>query len=134
MSIDNTVTITGNVTDEPKLSFTPSGKPVASFTVAQNRKWDGGEATTFVRVTAWGSLGENVASCIPKGARVIVVGRLDQNEFETTEGDKRSYIFITAEGVGPDLRFAEVDGITKSSGGGKPKSEDDDFDPFEEED
>lgn len=131
MAVDNSVTIVGNVTEEPNLRFTASGKPVAAFTVAQNRKWDGGEATAFVRVTAWDSLGQNLAESLPKGARVIVLGRIDQNDYETAEGDKRSYLFITAEAVGPDLRFATAT-IQKTSGKKRSSDSDDDFDPFEE--
>lgn len=131
MANENTVTIVGNVTEEPNLRFTASGKPVAAFTVAANRKWDGGEATTFARVTAWDSLGENAAESLPKGARVVVLGRLDENSYETAEGDKRSYLFITAEAIGPDLRFATAE-VTKAGKRQRASSDSDNFDPFEE--
>ncbi len=91
---DSTVTIVGNLTRDPELRFTAGGKGVASFGVAVNRRYqvngEWQEKTSFFNVTAWDQLGENAAASLTKGARIIVSGRLEQREYETKEGEKRS--------------------------------------------
>jgi len=126
---DSTVTIVGNITRDPELRFTAGGKGVASFGVAvgrryqQNGEWQ--EKTSFFNVTAWDTLGENIAASLTKGTRVIVTGRLEQREYETKEGEKRSVVEIVADEIGPSLRWARAeveriarDGGSSSSSGG----------------
>ena len=85
---DNTVTIVGNLTRDPELRFTAGGKGVASFGVAVNRRYqvngEWQEKVSFFNVTAWDQLGENAAASLTKGTRIIVTGRLEQREYETT--------------------------------------------------
>lgn len=114
---DNSVHIVGNLTRDPELRFTTSGKAVANFGVAVNRLIskpgeERREDVAFFDVTAWDSLAENVAD-LSKGDRVVVEGRLAFRTWETDEGDKRSKVEITAEDVGASLRWATVE-ITKN--------------------
>lgn len=115
MSAGNSITIIGNATRDPELRFTPSGQGVASFGLAVNRRWQNKqtneweEATSFFDVVAWGSLGENVAESVTKGARLIVVGRLDQRSWESDSGEKRSKVEIVADEIGPSLRWATAE-------------------------
>jgi len=108
---DTHVTITGNLTEDPELRYTPNGAPVANLRVAVTPRvkdgdaWKDGE-TSFFQVTAWRSLAENVAESLTKGARVMVYGRLQQRSWETPEGEKRSVVEVQAEEVGPSLRWA----------------------------
>jgi len=108
---DTHVTLTGNLTDDPELKFTPNGAAVASFRLAVTPRvrdgdtWRDGE-TSFFRVNAWRDLAENLTESLGKGARVIVVGQLKARSWETPEGEKRSVVEITAEEVGPSLRWA----------------------------
>jgi single-strand DNA-binding protein len=108
---DTHVTITGNLTEDPELRFTPAGAPVANFTVAVTPRvkdgdsWKDGE-TSFFRCTAWRSLAENLAESLTKGARIMVQGRLQQRSWETPEGDKRSVVEVQVEEAGPSLRWA----------------------------
>ncbi len=119
MAQDNTVTITGNATRDPELRFTPSGQAVTSFGVAVNRRWQNRqtqeweEATSFIDVTCWAQLAENVAESVGRGARVTVHGRLEQRSWETPDGDKRSKVEIVADDVAASLRWATVQ-ITKN--------------------
>ncbi|MGB8862075.1 MAG: single-stranded DNA-binding protein [Ilumatobacteraceae bacterium] len=121
--MDSTVTIVGNLTRDPELRFTAGGKGVASFGVAvgrrfqQNGEWQ--EKTSFFNVTAWDTLGENVAASLTKGTRVLVTGRLEQREYETKEGEKRNVVEIVADEVGPSLRWAraEVERVARDGGG-----------------
>jgi single-strand DNA-binding protein len=54
-------------------------------------------------------LAENVALTLSKGMRVVVTGRLEQRTWETEDGDHRSKVEITADEIGPSLRFATAD-------------------------
>jgi single-strand DNA-binding protein len=123
---DSTVTIVGNLTREPELRYTGSGRCIATFGVAVNRRWQNRqsgeweEQVSFFNVTAWGDLGENVAASVTKGSRVIVTGRLEQRSYETQQGEKRSVVEIVADEIGPSLRWAQatVNRTERSSGEG----------------
>ena len=107
---DNTITLVGNLTRDPELRFTTSGRGVASFGIAVGRRYqvngEWQEQTSYFNVTAWGQLGENAAASLTKGARVVVTGRLEQREYTTREGDKRTAIDVIADELGPSLRWA----------------------------
>src|SRR5918999_1851307 len=80
MASDNTVSLVGNITDDPELRFTPSGSAVANFTVAVNRRFqrDGqweDRLDGFFRCNCWRDLAENVAESLHKGTRVVVGDR-----------------------------------------------------------
>jgi len=108
---DTHVTITGNLTDNPELTYTPNGAAVANFRLAVTPRvrdgngWKDGE-TSFFRITAWRDLAEHLADSLAKGDRVIVQGQLKTRSWETPEGDKRSVVEVTAEEAGPSLRWA----------------------------
>jgi single-strand DNA-binding protein len=112
---DSQVTVIGNITREPELRFTPSGQPNAKFGLAVNRRWQNRqsneweESTSFFNIVCWGSLAENVAESLPKGARVLVTGRLEQRSWETDNGEKRSIVEVIADEVGPSLRWATAE-------------------------
>jgi single-strand DNA-binding protein len=107
---DNNVTVVGNITRDPELRYTTGGRAVTSFGLAVNRRYqvnnEWQEQTSFFDVVAWAQLGENAASSLNKGARVIVSGRLEQRSWETQDGEKRSKIEIVADEIGPSLRWA----------------------------
>jgi single-strand DNA-binding protein len=107
--MSNNITVTGNLTREPELRFTTGGRGVASFGIAVNRRYQKNgewqEETSFFNVVAWGDLGENCATSLTKGARVIVTGRLEQRSYEK-DGEKKSIVEIVADEIGPSLRWA----------------------------
>jgi len=113
VATENQVTIVGNLTRDPELRYTPNGSALVKFGVAVSRRfkdeatgqWKDAE-TSFFDVTAWRQLAENVAESLTQGSRVVVVGRLRTNSWETAEGEKRSKIEIEAEEVGPSLKWA----------------------------
>ena len=110
----NHVTLVGNVTRDPELHFTPSGQAQASFGLAVNRRWQNRqtqeweEATSFFDIVCWREMAENVSETVARGMRVMVDGRLDQRSWETADGDKRSKIEVTADEIGPSLRYASA--------------------------
>ena len=100
---DNQVTLSGNLTDDPELRFTPNGVAVANFRLAVG--WKDGESSYF-RVSVWRDQAEHVSRSLHKGARCVVVGRLRSRSWETPEGQRRSAVEVDAEEVGMSLRFA----------------------------
>jgi single-strand DNA-binding protein len=115
MQMANTTTITGNLTREPEIRYTREGQATAQLGVAVNRRWqdrttqEWQESTSFFDVICWRDLAENVALSLTKGMRVVVTGRLEHRTWETEEGEHRSKVEITADEVGPSLRFATAD-------------------------
>ena len=113
--MSNSTTICGNLTREPEIRYTKEGQATTQLGVAVNRRWqdktsgEWQEATSFFDVVCWRDLAENVALSLSKGMRVVVTGRLEQRSWETEEGDHRSKVEITADEIGPSLRFATAD-------------------------
>ncbi|WP_138444857.1 single-stranded DNA-binding protein [Sinomonas susongensis] len=125
MAGETTITVIGNLTNDPELRFTPSGSAVANFTVAstprtfdrQSNEWKDGE-TLFLRASIWREAAENVAESLTKGMRVIVSGRLKSRSYETKEGEKRTVIELEVDEIGPSLRYASAKvNRTQRSGG-----------------
>ena len=129
MAGETIITVVGNLTDDPELKFTPSGAPVANFTVAstprtfdrQTNEWKDGDAL-FLRCAAWRQLAENVAESLTKGQRVIVTGALRVRQYERQDGSKGTSVEMNVDEVGPSLKFATAK-VTKatrsgSAGGG----------------
>jgi len=126
---DVTLTVVGNLTDDPELRFTPSGAAVANFTVAstprfldkQTNEWKDGDAL-FLRCSIWRQSAEYVAESLQRGMRVVLTALLKQRSFETREGEKRTVIELDVEEVGPSLKYAtaKVNRTQRgsSSGGG----------------
>ncbi len=109
--MENSVTLIGNLVDDPELRFTPSGVAMAKIRMAVNRRWRGQdgewqENTSFFGGTVWREQAEQVAESLQKGMRIIVSGRLEQRSWETEQGDKRSIVEIQIDEVGPSLRWA----------------------------
>jgi single-strand DNA-binding protein len=123
---DTTITIIGNMVNDPELRYTPTGQAVATFRVASTprymdrntNEWKDGESL-FLSCNVWRQAAENVAESLTRGMRVIVSGRLKQRSYETKEGEKRTVYEIEVDEVGPSLRSASAK-VTKSqrSGGG----------------
>ena len=127
---DTHVTITGNLTDDPELRFTPNGNPVANFRLAVTARvkdgdtWRDGE-TSFFRVNVWRQLAEHLAESLSKGDRAVVIGRLKSRSWETPEGDKRSVVEVEADEVAPSLRWATAKPERAANGKGKGEFNDD---------
>lgn len=109
---DNSVTVVGNLTQDPELRFTPSGVAMARISVAVNRRWmnrntnEWEEEASFFAATCWQEMAENVSESLQKGSRVIINGRLQQRSWETQEGERRSVVEIRVDEIGPSLRWA----------------------------
>jgi single-strand DNA-binding protein len=89
----NKVMIIGHLGRDPEMRYTPSGRPVTTFTVATVRSWntaDGEhrEETEWFNVVAWGSLAEICNQVLRKGQQVYVEGRLQTRRWDDPEGKK----------------------------------------------
>ena len=124
MAGETTITVIGNLVDDPELRFTPSGAPVANFRIAstprtfdrQSNEWKDGD-TLFLSCDVWRQAAENVAESLQRGMRVIVQGRLKSRQYETREGEKRTVFEVEVDEVGPSLRYANAK-VTKTQRGG----------------
>lgn len=101
----NLAIITGNVTRDPELKYTPSGSAVCSFGVATNHsikrgdQWE--DIPTFHNIIVWGKQAEYIASNVKKGTKVSIQGRIDNRQYEAKDGTKRYISEIVAETVIP---------------------------------
>lgn len=125
--MDTSITLIGNLVDDPELRFTSSGVAVANFRVAstprtfdkQANEWKDGE-TLFLSCSLWRQYAENVAESLTKGARVIVIGRLKQRSYETNSGEKRTVMEVDVDEVAPSLRNATVKVARATSASSQP--------------
>lgn len=97
----NKVMVIGNLGRDPEMRYTPSGRPVTTFTLATTRAWhsaDGErhEETEWFNVVAWGSLAEICSQHLHRGQQVYVDGRLQTRRWEDPEGKKHSATEIVA--------------------------------------
>lgn len=97
----NNVTLTGRLTADPQLNYTASGTAIATFTVAVRRRVqsEGQPDADFIRVVAWGKLGETVAQHMKKGRMVGVQGRIQTRSYENNEGHRVYVTEVVAETV-----------------------------------
>ncbi|MEV2225435.1 single-stranded DNA-binding protein [Nocardia vinacea] len=122
MAGETVITVIGNLTAAPELRFTPTGVAVVNFTVASTpryldrttNEWTDGDPL-FMPCSIWREAAENIAeSSLPRGARVIVSGRLKQRTYQTREGDKRTVVELDADEVAASMRFATAT-VTKAN-------------------
>jgi single-strand DNA-binding protein len=89
----NKVLIIGTLGSEPEMRYTPSGKPVTSFSVAVSRGWrtsegERKEATEWFNVVSWGNLAEICNQHLRKGSQVYIEGRLQTRSWDDSSGTK----------------------------------------------
>lgn len=93
--------IVGNLTRDPELRTTPSGKSVCNFTVAVNRrrKVDGQPDADFFRVTVWENLADNCAKYLAKGRKVALTGEVSVRTYQTQDGQTRAELDVSTNDV-----------------------------------
>jgi len=97
----NKVMIIGHLGRDPEMRFTPSGRPVTTFTVATNRTWNSTDGekhneTEWFNIVAWGNLAEICKQYLIKGQQVYIEGRLQTRRWEDSENIKRTNVEIVA--------------------------------------
>ena len=127
MAGETAITVVGNLTADPSLTFTPSGAAVCNFTVASTPRqldkasgeWRDG-SPLFMACSIWRQPAENVAESLTRGMRVMVTGRLVQRSFEH-QGQKRTVIELEVDEIGPSLKYAtaKVNKTSRGDGGNR---------------
>jgi single-strand DNA-binding protein len=97
----NKVMIIGNLGRDPEMRYTPSGRPVTTFSVATSRSWNTSDGekrieTEWFNVVAWSSLAEICKQHLYKGQQVYIEGRLQTRHWDDAEGNKHTSVEIVA--------------------------------------
>ena len=97
----NKVMIIGNLGRDPEMRYTPSGRPVTTFSVAVSRSWKSSNGehpseTECFKIVSWGKLAEICNEYLNKGQQVYIEGRLKTREWEDKEGQQRTTVELIA--------------------------------------
>ncbi len=97
----NKVMIIGHLGRDPEMRYTPSGRPVTTYSVATNRNWSSADGekhneTEWFNVVTWGNLAEFCKQHLAKGQQVYIEGRLQTRRWEDSEGTKHITVEIVA--------------------------------------
>lgn len=98
----NKVALLGRLTADPETRYTQTNNTmVVTFTLAVNRRFakEGEKQADFIYITAWSKAAEFCSKYFKKGQQVGIIGRLEQHEWENTEGKKQSKTQVIAEEV-----------------------------------
>ncbi|MGQ3684907.1 MAG: single-stranded DNA-binding protein [Candidatus Loosdrechtia sp.] len=112
----NKVFLMGNLTRDPELRYTPAGLAVASFGIAINSAWtaksgEKKEEVCYVDVNIFGRRAEVVGEYFSKGSPIFIEGRLQYNQWETKDGQKRNTLRVVAD------NFQFIGGLAKRQDG-----------------
>ena len=99
----NQVVLTGNLGADPEVFYSNEGNPIASFNLAFK---SGRNKTGWIKVTAFKRMAEIVEKYLHKGARIGIIATLDQQKWETDEGENRSSFQLILN----SLEFIKTDG------------------------
>ena len=119
----NRIVLMGRLTRDPELRHTPTGTPVASFSLAVDRdfkdKATGEKATDFIDIVVWRQTAEFVSKYLTKGRMAVVEGRLQMRDWTDREGNKRRSFEVVGDNVyfADSKRDAESGGAYAPSGG-----------------
>ena len=95
----NRITLIGNLTADPEIRSTQTGKSVCTFTIAVNRKKVSEPQTDFFRINAWNGLADTCARFLSKGKKVAVIGELQARTYEDKQGKTRLSLDVSADEV-----------------------------------
>ena len=121
----NQIIIMGRLTRDPELRHTQNGTPVASFSLAVDRRFvsreSGERQTDFIDVVAWRQTGEFVSRYFTKGQMCAVSGSLQIRDWTDKDGNKRR----NAEVIADNVYFTESKKSREAAGGGRQEPRDD---------
>ncbi len=99
----NVCVLTGNLGADPEINYTQEGDPVASFSLAFR---SGKDKTGWIKVAAFKRLAEICEKYLHKGARITVLGNLNEEKWKTQNGDSRTAFKLMANSI----EFIKTDG------------------------
>jgi single-strand DNA-binding protein len=100
----NKVLLSGRLTRDPELRYTPNGTAVSSFSLASSRGYKGQDGewkqvVAYINIVAWGKLAVLTNEYLKKGSAALVEGRLHSRNWQTEDGQKRSAVEVRADRV-----------------------------------
>ena len=119
----NKVILIGRLARDPEFRYTQTGKPVATFALAVDRRFarnaDNGQPTAdFIPIVAWNKLAEICGNNLVKGRRISVEGRMQVRNYDAQDGTKR---YVT-EVVADEIEFLDSKGQAPHEGGFQPSA------------
>ena len=96
----NKVHMIGNITRDPEVRYTQSGKAVCTFSIAVNDGYGENKKAYFFPVVVWGKSAEACGNSLHKGSKVAVTGKLTSRQYENNEGKKVTVFEIIADAFG----------------------------------
>lgn len=97
----NLVVLTGRLTADPELKYTPNNIPVTSFSIAVSRRYKAGEETQadFINIVAWRQTAEFVTKYFSKGSMIGIEGAIQTRRYTDKEGKNRTAFEVVANNV-----------------------------------
>lgn len=95
----NKVFLTGNLTRDPEVRYTQSGKAVARMSIAVNQGYGDKQTTYFFNLQAWEKTAEFCQRYLTKGTRILVEGRLQTYSYQGKDGTTKSGVDIVVENI-----------------------------------
>jgi single-strand DNA-binding protein len=97
----NKVMVIGHLGKDPEMRYTPSGRPVTTYSVAVSRSWNTADGerrseTEWFNIVAWGNLAEICKQYLHKGQQVYIEGRLQTRHWDDKEGQKHTSVEVVA--------------------------------------
>ncbi len=97
----NKVMVIGHLGKDPEMRYTPSGRPVTTFSIAVSRSWNTADGerrseTEWFNIVSWGNLAEICKQYLHKGQQVYIEGRLQTRYWEDKEGQKHTSVEVVA--------------------------------------
>jgi single-strand DNA-binding protein len=115
----NKVILVGRLTRDPEVKNTTTGRAVATFTLAVDRRFknkDGQKEADFIPIVVWGKQAEFVGQYLSKGSQIGVSGRLQVRSYDAQDGQRR---YVT-EVVGDEINFISSSRKDATSGYQQP--------------
>lgn len=111
--------LSGYLANDPEVRYTPSGKAVASFTLAVNKRiknpQENQKTADFIRIVAWEKVAEICGNHLLKGDRILVKGSISTRSYDAQDGSKR---YVTEVVINNVEFLSPKPGITGSDGMG----------------
>lgn len=98
----NKVILVGRLTRDPDVKNTTSGKSVATFTLAVDRRFknkDGQKEADFIPIVVWGKQAEFAGQYLNKGSRIGTSGRLQVRSYDDKDGNRRYVTEVVADEI-----------------------------------
>ena len=95
----NKVFLSGNLTRDPEVRYTQTGKATARMGIAVRRQFSKENAVDFFNLQAWNQTAEFCQRYLSKGSRVLVEGRLQTYSYEGKDGTTKSGVDIVVDNI-----------------------------------